>query len=142
MTGEQSDFALWQERFVRRYIVKARRKRYLMLLRDRKTRRKILERLNHTLDYDESKARVLTAAEREPDTLLSFLQGRGVDEVGHVTSDGGDADGATLPLREALTAVLDNSWGAVLICPPIPIALYKEEDIGRLILLDDRARKS
>ena len=32
---------------------------------------------------------------------------------------------------------LDSTWSAVLICPPRPIALSKEEDIGRLFLLEE-----
>ncbi len=126
----------WEERFVRIYVVKAKRDRYIRLLKSKKNRSKILERLNHNLDYDESKARELAPAERGPEALLQLLRTRGVDHRACLMADSSDEDGRSLPLEQAVGALLDCPWGAVLICPPKPIALYKEEDIGRLFLLE------
>jgi hypothetical protein len=131
-----SDAAIWEERFVRAYVVKAKQERYLGFLKSKKNRSKILDRLNHNLDYDESKARELAPEEHESEALIRLLRARGVDDTACLMADSSDDDGRFLPLDQAVPMLLDGPWGAVLICPPKPIALYKEEDIGRLFLLE------
>jgi hypothetical protein len=126
----------WENAFVRAYIVAEKRDRYLTFLKGPKHRRKILEQLNHSLDYDNRRARVLDGQFSSPDTLTEFLMGRGVD---HMTcclmADGNPADGRSMRLERAVLELLDNRWGALIICPPIPIAVYKPEGIGDLVLL-------
>ncbi len=61
-----AEVSLWEQAFVRAYIVAEKRDRYLAFLKGRKHRRKILDRLNHSLDYDERYATPLDARYKIP----------------------------------------------------------------------------
>ncbi|MFO0922645.1 MAG: hypothetical protein U0905_09190 [Pirellulales bacterium] len=131
-----AEVSLWEQAFVRAYIVAEKRDRYLAFLKGRKHRRKILDRLNHSLDYDERYATPLDARYKIPKALIVYLIGRGVDRLTCcLMADGHSADGRHMRLEQAVLELLDSHWGALIICPPIPIAVYKPEDIGDLVLL-------
>ncbi|MBI3828808.1 MAG: hypothetical protein HY291_04785 [Planctomycetes bacterium] len=137
-----AEVAYWEKLFVEAYIVKSKRERYLAFLKGRKHRKKILERLNHSLDYDESKACLLDAPYRAVDSLISLLRRHYVADTCYLVADGNRFDGRELRLELAVPELLQNSWGALIICPlqgkqllGTPIAVYKEEDPGDVILL-------
>ena len=125
----------WEKRFVRRYIHKPRQERYLAFLGDEKRRPKILNRLSHTLDYDERKATDLDKQQQTRDGLLALLRAENVTPPCYFMADSNDLDGSELHLETGVDELLFSHFGAVLICPPKPIALYKPEDVGILILL-------
>ena len=132
-----ADASHWEDAFVRAYIVAEKRDRYLTFLKGPKHRHKILERLNHSLEYDDRHATVLNATHSIPNALTEYLMGRGVDHtMCCLMADGNPADGRSMRLDRAVLELLGNHWGALIICPPTPIAVYKPEDIGDLVLLD------
>ena len=132
-----ADVSHWERLFIRAYIVSAKQERYINFLKGPKHRQKILERLNHSLDYDAQHAKTLDAKYNTPIALVEYLLGRGVD---HTTcclmADGNASDGVSMRLDRAVPELLDNHWGALIICPPVPIAVYKAEGIADLVLLD------
>ena len=127
--------AEWEEKFVRAYVVKSKRERYLSHLKSSKHRPKILNRLNHALDYDSRLATNLAKSHRTDQSLIDLLTVRGVSGNCFLMADDQKLDGAELSLEEGVSELTICYDGAVLICPPKPIALYKPEDIGFLILL-------
>ena len=134
------DITHWESHFIDAYIVKRKRDRYHSFLTGAKHRKKLLDRLNHALDYDPSHATRLDPSLRGADALIVFLQQRNVDSnICCLMADGNANDATAMTLAQAVGELLDNHWGAVIICPPKPIAVYKEEDIGDLILLADDA---
>ena len=132
-----ADVPHWEQAFVRAYIVSEKRDRYLNFLKGPKHRQKILERLNHSLDYEAQHATSLDPKYSTPNNLVEYLLGRGVD---HTTcclmADGNPSDGLSMRLDRAVQELLDNQWGALIICPPVPIAVYKAEGIADLMMLD------
>lgn len=137
-----AELSFWEQRFVEEYIVASKRARYLTFLKGPKHRQKILERLNHSLDYDESKATRLDAQRRDEDSLIALLRSHHVAETCYLMADQNQYDGQELRLENAIRELLQNFWGALIICPPqgqvvlgTPIAVYKEEDVGDLVLL-------
>ena len=131
-----ADVSYWDRAFVHAYIVAEKRDRYLDFLKGSKHRRKVLERLNHSLDYDERHATPLDASYSSPDALIEYLLGRGVDHTNcYFIADGSSADGRSMRLDRAVPELLENHWGALIICPPIPIAVYKPEGNANLVLL-------
>ncbi len=129
------DVADWERRFVDAYIVKAKRKRYLEFLSNPKRRQKILERLNHALDYDRQCATEVDGSMANTEALVGLLKKHGADStVCYLVADHNARDGTTMNLNDAAGELLLNHFGALIICPPKPIALYKTEDIGKLIL--------
>ncbi len=125
----------WEQRFVKRYIDKRRRDRYPTFLTNEKRRRKILNRLCHSLDYDETRATLPEKHDQTFDRVLELVREQGVSSVCYLMAYSSDLDGSDFELETAVKELLFSSSGAVLICPPKPIALYKPEDIGILILL-------
>jgi hypothetical protein len=125
----------WEKRFVRRYIHKPRQERYLAFIDDEKRRPKILNRLSHTLDYDDRKATDLDKQQQTSDGLLSLLRAQNVSPTCYFMADSNDLDGSEFDLETGVDELLFSEFGAVLICPPKPIALYKPEDVRILILL-------
>lgn len=131
-----ADISHWEKQFVSAFVIESKRERYLTKLKGGKHRKEILNRLNHSLDYDPACATVLDNSLKYPSALLSFLLGHGVDPLDcHFMADGNPLDGNAMRLDRAVSELLDNHWGAIIICPPRPIAVYKQEDIGNLILL-------
>jgi len=128
----------WERKFIELYILPARRRRYLEFLKGRRHREKVLERLNHTLDFDPEKAVEVPGAGADEDGLYSLLASFHVEGTCHLMGDGNPLDGHELRIDRAVPELLRSHWGIVLICPPRPIALYKEESPGRLLLLADR----
>ena len=129
------DVAPWERKFVECYIKRSRVDRYLMKLKGRKRRREILDRLNHSLDYRSELATSIPSPERSPKRLLDLLRAERVADTCHVIADGNANDGRELRIERAVEELFGNFFGMVLICPPIPIALYKEEDIGAMLIL-------
>ena len=123
--------------FVEIFIRKEKQDRYLTFLKGPKHRQKILEQLNHSLDYEPSLAKQLPPAARDKQYLTEYLQSLFVADTFHFMADGNELDGQNLRLELAVTEFLDNCWGALLICPPKPIVIYKEEDIGQLLILSE-----
>ncbi|NOY29253.1 MAG: hypothetical protein GXP28_03470 [Planctomycetes bacterium] len=122
--------------FVHAYIVKSKRERYLSFLNSPKHRKKILDLLNHSLDYDTSCAQKLDGSLKHADALIAMLTERGADpKMCYLMADGNALDGTTMRLDRAVPELLDNYWGALIICPPKPIAVYKPEDIADIVLL-------
>lgn len=134
-----ADVAFWERKFVELYVVGDKRERYLSFLKGRKHRKKVLERLNHNLDFNQAVATEIPGAERTAGALAELLRRNHVNSTCYLMADGCQADGRELRVELALAEFLSNFWGSVLICPPKPIALYKEEDIGSMYLLGGRA---
>ena len=128
----------WESEFIRRFIVADKQERYLCLLKGRKHRAKFLDELNHNLAYDKTKATILEEKYKEAQHLLSLLASMYVDATCHLVADSNDLDGRSLRNELAAPELLNNHFGALIICSPKPIVIYKEEDIGDLILLVDK----
>ena len=123
----------WEEKFVRAYIVKSKRERYLSFLKSSKHRHKILARLAHALDYETSASRNLDS--QFDANVIETLKSLGVSDRCYLIANGSQLDGKELPLADGVGELTFCDFGAVLICPPKPVAVYNPEDIKRLILL-------
>src|SRR5262252_4558876 len=119
----------WEKEFIDRFVVNDRKERYLEFLKGRKRRAEFLDELNHKLQYDRSKATVLPAQYREPKALISFLNSFYVEPTCHLIADSTALDGKEIRTTLAVPELLNNYCGAVMICPPKPIVIYKEEDL-------------
>lgn len=124
----------WERRFVEDFVIAKRRARYLDFLGNKKNRHKVLDRLNHALDFDPERARLIPSAIRTTNGLLTLLRENGVDGTCHVLADGAEEDGGEMGVEVAVDFLVGHDWGVVLICPPGPIAIYKEEAIGEMYL--------
>ena len=126
----------WEALFVEAYIVKSKRARYLSQLKNSKRRQKLLDRLNHALDHDEKYATELPPECQTDEALLRLLRQKNVRPTCYLIADANENDGQELRLEDAVSQLFGSQFGALIICPPKPIAIYKGEDIGRLVLLE------
>jgi hypothetical protein len=120
-------------------VIKSKRDRYLQFLKGPKHRSKVLERLNHAFDYDPACATILSTAERSQEGLLGLLRRHYVADTCYLMADGNNHDGHSVRLEVGVEKLVGNHWGAILICPPKPIAVYKAEDVGEWVLLEQKA---
>ncbi len=119
-----NDRSLWEVKFVDAFVLKQKRSRYKALLSNPRKRNKILDRLNHNADLDFGKA-----IEIEPliTTLNGALEGYRVGDHCWMISDHSELDGQLLPTSQAIELMIDATWGTIMICPPKPIAVFREE---------------
>ena len=122
----------WEKRFVEAYVERPVQERYLSMLKGRKHRRKLLDRLNHNPGFDFSKARDLGNIDAA--RLAALLDSLRVEPTGLLMTDESELDGRELRVELAVQELVRTHWGAVLICPPKPIAIYREESPGPFYL--------
>jgi hypothetical protein len=130
-----AEVAPWEKQFVHEYIVPEKRDRYLTKLKGPKHRQEILNRLNHLLDYRPETATLLSPQQRTTTGVLDLLRQHYVADTCHIMADGNPHDGRELRIELAVEELLGNAFGFIMICPPVPIAVYKQEDIGEMFLL-------
>jgi hypothetical protein len=106
-----------------------------MKLRGRKHRKEINDRLNHSLDYRNVLATAIPPGQRTRKRILEMLKAERVADSCHVMADGNENDGKEPAIEHAVDELFGTAFEIVLICPPIPMALYKEEAIGDMLLL-------
>ena len=120
------------------FVVPARRQRWVDGLTDPRRRRKLLARLSSGADFTKSLGRELTVSVRrdaQVDSVVALLRERGARDLCRVVAQDDDVDGRSLPLREALDAVVDDG-GALLICVPGRLALLLPEAPSVPVLLE------
>lgn len=120
------------------FVLPEKRARYVEFLANPKHRQKILERLNHHLDYDETLARELSATEHWPEPLERLLRSKGADDTCHVIADGLDLDGQKVPLTKAIDAIFSHEFGAIACCVPGRLAYYKPEPPSHGLILEKK----
>ncbi len=112
--------------FVSSFIIPERRERYLSLLGNRKRRGKLLNRLNHSQDVDQSLARPVQSS-CDAESLAVLLEKLGAGETCYVIADASDMDGQTMNLREAVWRASVHGFGVVVSCLPGRLCFYKPE---------------
>lgn len=126
-----------EEAFVRAFVARNRRQRWLDGLVDPAKRGAVLDRLDSFNDFVASYCENYHATglrDEEIQNIAEMLRKRGAGKLCQVLSPMKMVDGKTVPLTSALSAVL--GWdSAVLICIPDQLALYLTEPPSDLIVL-------
>ncbi len=122
-----SDQRTWEKRFVNAFVRNIRRPRYKTCLPDETMRSGVLERLNHSNDFDPDHMTRLEGQSASVDGLQALLAAEGVAELCWLMSDDDALDGQNCSVTEGTQLVASANWGTVMICPPRPIAIYRPE---------------
>ncbi|MEP3278192.1 MAG: hypothetical protein ABJN26_15350 [Stappiaceae bacterium] len=125
--SNDSDF--WEAKFVDAFVTKSKRSRYKTLLKNPKKREKILGRLNHNPDLDFSHCNPRTGMRAYSSELMEKLSAYHLEPQCWLLSFDSELDRKLLPLNEAVEAICSAFWGTVIICPPMPIAVYSPENM-------------
>lgn len=109
-----ADIGTWESRFVDAYIMRSKRERYLSFLRAPRRRKEILNRLNHTFDYDPNRATRLEPPLIFAEPLIALLRERGADETSvYMLALSGDDAATPLSSRECHELLwTDESWSS------------------------------
>ena len=127
-----------EEAFVTAFIAKQKQDRYKELLSNPKRRSKLLDKMNHGLDFNLSLAEVIPSAGREAQHVVRLLRERGALAVCHVIADDTTLDRQDLSLIDAIERATASHFAAVVSCVPGKLAFYKEEDPGEWYVLERR----
>ncbi|HAD82453.1 MAG: hypothetical protein A2509_08745 [Candidatus Edwardsbacteria bacterium RIFOXYD12_FULL_50_11] len=117
-----------EEQFIRAFIIKEKKERYLTLLQTQKGRHKITRRLAHSSDIDNKCIRLIPNHEQTPNKIYKILKQRNAPEICHVISEDVKIDNKDLPLEEALVNIIGKGSGTILSCIPGQLGYYEGED--------------
>jgi hypothetical protein len=115
--------------FVEAFLLSECRERYKLFLANTRRRKKILDRLNHSLDYLPSLALPIPGGQHSAEGVARLLNKRGVKDTDkvYIFSDVRELDGVYLPMRQALEAVLLADSGSIVCCKAGRLAYYRPE---------------
>lgn len=119
-----------EEKFVKSFIVKSRRERYITQLSSKKRRHTIIHRLAHNFDFDEKYAFKIPSSQHIVRVIEKLLFERGAKKTCYIISENVEIDGKELSLSETLKEVVGYTMGTILSCIPGVLVYYESEDIG------------
>lgn len=122
------------ERFVRAFVVKEKRGRWLSLLASEKGRAKLAGTFCHSYDFDFRFAEAFDPKASLPD-ILKRLRQEGGGSTGMLLSSDRDLDGRTMNTRQALEAIHASGFGSYLVFDPDHLAYFESEEEGQRFLL-------
>jgi hypothetical protein len=120
---------------VRAFIHPRRREQFLSRLASPRTRRKLLDQLAHFRDLDPRFARRIPPGERTADKVYRRLKGLGAPATCYVLGSG-ELDGREIDLREALEAIVSQSFGDFLSCIPGRLGYFEGEEADERYILE------
>lgn len=122
--------------FVRAFVRRERRDRYLLLLAGPAKRRKILDRLQHRAWVDFLLPPPLPKAARNAAAVEALLRTRGAPDTCRVIAHAHEFEGREVRLAEALAAAEVHDFGMIVSCVPGRLVFLKGEEVGVWFLLE------
>jgi hypothetical protein len=132
-SNTQRDYSR-EEHFIRTFVRKDRRRRYLELISSPKGRIKFLKALAHTLELEPSCAHPIQPSAQTPNHITTLLESWGAPKECYIISESAELDGQCMDLRRALAEVVGFGIGSILCCTP-ELAYYEAEGTGERFLL-------
>ena len=128
-------YANYDREIVKSFIHPNKHERYFSLLGDPKKRRKLLQRLGHQRDLDESSMMPLPKSVQTRKDLVAFLKKNGAVSECYILSDQIDLDGKLLPIESAIDHIFGMGFGSIVYCPPQGIGYFEGEGKSERYLL-------
>ena len=128
-----------EEALIRAFIVPAKQQRFLELLAKPRRRADALKALAHFSDLDARYALSVPAGEQSTASILELLRTRGAPADCYLLSESTEFDRRTMPLANALDAVVGMGWGTIVSCVPGQLGYYEGGGPGDRRILIRRA---
>lgn len=128
-----------EEALVRAFLLSAKQQRWLELLKKPKRRADVLRALAHFYDLDARYALSIPAAEQSTGKVLKLLRTRGAPPDCYLLSESAEFDQRTMPLADALDAIVGMGMGTLVSCVPGRLGYYEGEGPGDRRILVRRA---
>ena len=126
---------LHEEALVRAFIIPAKRRRMVFLLRHKKRRKVVLRSLAHFGDLDVRWSTRIPGASQSLEGIEEVLRAKGAPATCYVICDDSSIDGRFMPLKEALEEVSFGN-GAFLSCIPGKLGYFEGEGDGERYILE------
>jgi len=121
------------------FILPNRQDRYTNLLKSAKGRAKLRSSLAHFQDLDPRHARRIVPSNLANEAIAEQLRKRGAPKECYIVSETAELDGQTLPLEDALDAVVGRGMGTFISCVPGKLAYFEGEEPGERYILERAA---
>ena len=118
------------------FILRSKRDRYTVMLRNPKRRTKILNKLHHLKDLDPRFLVEISPSDHSADTIAALLVKRGASTQCHVIGGGRELDGRDLSLVEALDQVVSFGYGTLISCIPGRLGFFEGEELKDRFILE------
>ncbi len=137
----QHAIAPQEQATIRAFIVKERRDRFIELLPNPKTRRKITDMLAHPNPawFDSRWTKPIPPAQSSAAGIGRLLRASGAGQLCWAISEDKSLDGREVALDDALGEIVGAGMGTILCCIPGRLAYVESED-GRFILEKPKLR--
>jgi hypothetical protein len=123
------------EEGIANFIYRPKQQQYRELLRSKRTRGGLLDRMTLGLDFDERFLLPLQSTQQNAEAIERVLRARGAPETCSVISSNPRLDACEVPLRDALLAVVGKGFGTFLSCLPGKLAYFEGTNAGERALL-------
>ncbi len=94
-----------------------------------------MELLNHNFEFNKKNIINIDCNLENEEALLAKLLKCGVNNTCYLIADQNEKDSHELKLSHGIEELINNHWGAIIVCPPKPIVVYKPEAPGKIVLL-------
>jgi len=121
------------------FLLEDRRDRFLQLLASKVGRQKLRARLAHFPDLDPSVCVPIRSSDQSATAIAALLRSAGANLTCFVVAERSVLDGRSMPLTDALDAVVGRGSGALISCVPGRLGYYEGEDPGTRWLLKANA---
>ena len=125
-----------EEQFVRSFIVRKKRDRYLTQLESKKGRPALLNGFNHCHDLDRRYVTLIPSNQQSATSIESLLRQKGAPGTCYVMSGDRDIDGREMSLSDALDEIVGVNIGTFVSCLPGKLGYFEMEDLSERYILE------
>lgn len=126
-----------EELFIKNFIVKEKRERYLSMFDSKKGRKKLIADFYHLNDLEEKYAKEVPPNEQTAERIYEILKAKGSPEKCYIISTNNDFDGKELSLIEVLEEIVgDCNHGTFISCIAGKLGYYEGESAGVRFILE------
>jgi superfamily II DNA or RNA helicase len=116
-----------EREFVKAFVPRERRERWLELLANPKQRQKITLQLAHNAVFRSDRIVAIEPRQQHAKPLSELLTRKGAPELCYVISESEELDGREMLLVDALKAIVGYGMGSIVSCIPGRLAYYEAE---------------
>jgi hypothetical protein len=123
-----------EKMFVDVFVIKPKQDRFREGLQSAKTRKKIVNSLNHSSDINFELATTIPPSSQTPTGIYALLKSKGAPLNCHIVSSNPDLDRSEMDLMLALEEVVGHGDGTFLSCIPGKLGYFESGEMcGRVI---------
>jgi len=124
-----------QDMLITRFILRDKKERLKTLLKSKRGRIKLRNRLAHNIDFDPRFITIIPNNQQTTKLILELLRHESAPSECYIISEDVTIDGKILNLTDALDRVIGSGMGSIISCIPGKLAYFEGEDINHRFLV-------